>query len=81
MRNTPILRSNRHVELELNLVVQGSISYLVCGKRFTFGKRTLLWMFAAKEHELVNRSSDAQYYLAVFKADLIRTACRSTRSI
>jgi AraC-like DNA-binding protein len=78
-RNPPVLRSHRHVELELNLVVQGSITYVVRGKRFTFGKRTLLWMFPAQEHQLVDRSSDAQYYVAVFKPDLIRAACRSAQ--
>jgi len=76
-RNPPVLRSHRHVELELNLVVQGNITYVVRGKRFTFGKRTLLWMFPAQEHQLVDRSSDAQYYVAVFKPDLINIACRS----
>lgn len=78
-RNPPVLRSHRHVELELNLVVQGTITYVVRGQRFTFGKRTLLWMFPAQEHQLVDRSSDAQYYVAVFKPDLIRAACRSDR--
>ncbi len=78
-RNPPVLRSHRHVELELNLVVEGTITYVVRGQRFTFGKRTLLWMFPAQEHQLVDRSSDAQYYVAVFKPDLIRAACRSDR--
>jgi AraC-like DNA-binding protein len=77
-RNPPVLRSHRHVELELNVVVQGSITYVVRGKRFTFGKRTLLWMFPAQEHLLVDRTSDTQYYVAVFKPDLIGAACRST---
>src|SRR6478752_6327551 len=78
-RNPPVLRSHRHVELELNLVVEGTITYVVRGRRFTFGKRALLWMFPAQEHQLVGRSSDAQYYVAVFKPGLIRDACRSDR--
>ncbi|MEO5713468.1 MAG: AraC family transcriptional regulator [Luteolibacter sp.] len=78
-RNPPVLRSHRHAELELNLVVEGTITYVVRGQRFTFGKRTLLWMFPAQEHQLVDRTSDAQYYVAVFKPGLIRTACRSER--
>src|SRR5687768_14732838 len=48
-RNPPILKSHHHVELELNLVVRGSITYVVDGKRFTFTGRTLLWMFPSQE--------------------------------
>jgi AraC-like DNA-binding protein len=78
-RNPPVLRSHRHVELELNVVVEGAITYVVRGQRFTFAKRSLLWMFPAQEHQLVDRSSDAKYYVAVFKPDLISDACRDER--
>jgi AraC-like DNA-binding protein len=77
VRNPPILSSHHHVELELNLVVKGSITYVVGGRRFTFARRTLLWMFPAQEHQLVDRSDDAQYYVAVFKPELITRSCRS----
>jgi len=77
VRNPPILKSHHHVELELNLVVRGTATFVVGGKRFTFARRTLLWMFPAQEHQLVDRSGDAQYYVAVFKPGLISVACRS----
>jgi len=77
VRNPPRLNSHHHVELELNLVVRGSITYVVGGRRFTFPRRTLLWMFPAQEHQLVDRSDDAQYYVAVFKPGLIARSCRS----
>jgi hypothetical protein len=35
-RNPPILKSHRHIELELNLVVSGHITYVVGGRRYTF---------------------------------------------
>ncbi len=73
-RNPPVLKPHRHVELELNVVVRGSITYVVGGRRFTFGQRTLLWMFPAQEHQLVDRSGDAQYYVTVFKPGLISQA-------
>jgi AraC-like DNA-binding protein len=79
VRNPPVLRPHYHVELELNLVAQGSITYVVGGQRFSFEKRTLLWMFPAQEHQLVDRTADAQYYVAVFKPDLIGRACRGQR--
>ncbi len=75
-RNPPALKSHHHVELELNLVVQGKVSYVVGGRRFTFARRTLLWMFPAQEHRLVDRTDDAQYYVAVFKPELIARSCR-----
>ena len=72
VRNPTSLRSHHHVELELNLVARGTITYVAGGRRLLFGPRSLLWMFPAHEHQLVDRTNDAQYYVAVFKPDLIR---------
>ena len=76
-RNPPTIKSHHHVELELNLVVRGSISYVLGERRFTFGRRTLLWLFPSQEHQLVDRTSDAENYVAVFKPRLIARSCRS----
>jgi AraC-like DNA-binding protein len=76
-RNPPTIKSHHHVELELNLVVRGTISYVLGERRFTFGRRTLLWLFPSQEHQLVDRSSDAENYVAVFKPRLIARSCRS----
>jgi len=76
-RNPPSLRSHHHAELELNLVARGTVTYVTGDGRFTFGARSLLWMFPSQEHQLVDRSNDAQYYVAVFKPDLISKSCRS----
>jgi len=78
-RNPPSLRSHHHVELEINLVARGTVTYVTGEGRFTFGPRSLLWMFPAQEHQLVNRSNDAQYYVAVFKPELINKSCRSAK--
>lgn len=75
-RNPPALRPHTHVELELNLVVRGAVTYVVGGRRFHFPRGTLLWLYPAQEHQLVDRTSDAQYYVAVFKPALIARACR-----
>jgi hypothetical protein len=75
--NPPTLKSHHHVELELNLVVQGTISYVLEGQRFTFGRQTLLWFFPTQEHQLIDRSPDAEAYVAVFKPAMIRRSCRS----
>jgi AraC-like DNA-binding protein len=76
-RNLPKLNSHHHIELELNVVVRGSVTYVVGKRRFTFQARTLLWLFPAQEHQLVDRSDDAQIYVAVFKPSLIARSCRT----
>ncbi len=76
-RNPPKLKSHHHIELELNLVVQGTITYVVNGRRFTFQPRTLLWLFPEQEHQLVDRSDNAQCYVSVFKPSLINKSCRT----
>ncbi len=78
-KNPPILKAHHHAELELNLVERGTIAYVVAGRRFTFPPRTLLWMFPSQEHQLVDRSPDARYYVAVFKPELIAQACVGSR--
>lgn len=75
--NPPRLKPHHHIELELNLVVRGSITYVVGGERYRFDHRSLLWMFPAQEHQLVDRTSDAEYFVAVFKPGLIEQTCRS----
>lgn len=73
--NPPPLAPHRHAELELNLVARGRIIYVVDGERLEFRQGDLLWFFPAHGHQLVDRSSDAEYYVAVFKQTMIREAC------
>ena len=75
-RNPPRLSSHRHRELEVNLVLRGAITYVVGNQRFTFGPRTLLWLYPEQEHHLVDMSADAQAYVAVFRAGLVLRSAR-----
>ncbi len=77
-RHPQEIHSHHHHELELNLIVRGSITYVVDGRRFTFFPRTLLWLFPHQEHQLVDRSADSQLYVAAFKPALVKRSCRST---
>jgi len=79
MRNLPSLQSHHHRELELNFVVQGTITYVVNGNRFTFSPRTLLWLFPGREHQLITRSENARFYVVVFTPSLINKACHITK--
>ncbi|MBK1875614.1 AraC family transcriptional regulator [Pelagicoccus mobilis] len=78
-RNPPVLKPHRHVELELNIVVSGAVTYVVKGQRYRFPKRSLIWFFPSQEHQLVDRTQDARYYVAVFKPEMIRKVCVSDR--
>ena len=77
IRNPPRLKSHHHVELELNLVVKGTITYVVSGRRHTFYPRAMLWLFPEQEHQLIDRSDDAQNYVVVFRPSLITRSCRT----
>lgn len=58
--------------LELPTQVAGTV---VAGKRYSFPQRSLLWFFPSQEHQLVDRSADAAYYVAVFKPEMLQHAC------
>lgn len=77
VRNLQTIESHHHVELEMNLVIQGSVTYVVNGRRFTFSPRTLLWLFPHHEHQLVNRSDNLRLYVVVFKPSLINKSCHT----
>ncbi len=79
VHNPPILRPHQHVELEVNLVVRGSITYVLESERYTFRQGTLLWFFPWQKHQLVRRSEDAQYFVAVFKPGLVERSCSGGR--
>ncbi len=79
VRNPPVLAPHRHVELELNLVVSGEITYVYNGRRYRFPRRSLLWFFPSQVHQLVDRTPDAANYVLVFKPELLRSACRTPR--
>jgi AraC-like DNA-binding protein len=76
-RHPQEIHSHHHRELELNVIVQGSITYVVDGRRFTFFPRTLIWLFPHQEHQLVARSANAQFYVAAFKPALVKSSCNS----
>jgi methylphosphotriester-DNA--protein-cysteine methyltransferase len=78
-RNPPRLKPHTHIELELNLVVRGTITYVVDGRRQSFGRGTLLWLYPAQVHQLVERTPDSQNYVAVFRPELIARSCQGTR--
>jgi methylphosphotriester-DNA--protein-cysteine methyltransferase len=78
IRNFQRIESHHHPELELNLVVEGAITYVMNGRRFTFSPRTLLWLFPRQEHQLVDRSDNLRLYVVAFKPSLIDQSCHAS---
>lgn len=73
-RQLPILSLHRHADLEINLVVRGTVCVEVDGVRLLLPRRGLLWLFPSQAHRVVDRSDDAQFYVAVFSPALTRRA-------
>jgi AraC-like DNA-binding protein len=59
--------THSHDELEFNLVIRGSVSYLVDGRRHELQRRSLLWLFPAHEHLLARPSPDAVMWIGVLR--------------
>lgn len=78
-RNPPLLKPHCHVELEVNLVTRGTVTYVISGERHTFSRGSLIWIFPSQEHQLVDRTADAGYYVAVFTPALVERACHSDK--
>ncbi|HJP73961.1 MAG TPA: AraC family transcriptional regulator [Pseudonocardiaceae bacterium] len=65
------VRAHRHVELEVNLVIRGTATYLLGERRYRLGPGTLTWLFPAQDHVLVDQSADHELWWAVFAPELV----------
>jgi AraC-like DNA-binding protein len=69
------VRPHRHAELEVNLVVRGTASYLLGKRRYELTPGTLTWLFPGQDHVLIDESADHELWWAVFRPGLVaRTA-------
>ena len=64
-------RAHRHAEVELNLVVRGTASYLLGERRCELAQGTLTWIFPGQDHVLVDESDDHELWWAVFHPSLV----------
>ena len=69
-------RAHRHEELEVNLCVAGHAFYLVGEARYRLARRSLLWLFPAQNHVLIETSPDFEMWIAVWKPRLLEAVCR-----
>jgi AraC-like DNA-binding protein len=73
-------RPHRHAELELNLVVRGTASYLLGDRRYDLTAGTLLWLFPHQEHVLVDESADHALWWAVFRPALVARSATASHA-
>ena len=64
-------RAHRHAEVEVNLVVRGTASYLLGERRYELVQGTLTWLFPGQDHVLVEESADHELWWAVFRPPLV----------
>jgi AraC-like DNA-binding protein len=64
---------HRHREIELNLVLRGSLTYLIGGRRLTVNAGQLALLWAAMPHRLMSSSPQAEvFWLTVPLGDVLR---------
>lgn len=72
---------HRHPELELNLVTQGSGTYLVGSRLVPIRRQSLLWLFPGQDHCQVRRSADLRFIIIVVRPDLLRSLAGSPAAV
>jgi AraC-like DNA-binding protein len=73
-------RRHRHAELEVNLVVRGTGSYLLGDRRYALAPGTLTWLFPDQDHVLVEESPDHVLWWAVFRPGLVARTATTART-
>lgn len=68
-------RSHRHVELELEHVVQGRATLAVDGRRLDLRPRDLVFLQPGLEHQVIDPSDDFEMWIACFRPRLAQRAC------
>jgi AraC-like DNA-binding protein len=56
---------HRHPTVEFNLVLAGQATYLLAGRRYDLGPRSLVWLFPGQTHLMVGRSPDYRDWLCL----------------
>ena len=66
---------HHHREVEVNLVVDGTATYVLNMRRYELAPGSIVWLFPEQAHVLVDQSPDYLMWIAVFKPDLIGRLC------
>jgi AraC family transcriptional regulator, melibiose operon regulatory protein len=60
----PMQRADRHNEIELNLLKQGSLTYMMGGNAVTIPSRRLAVFWAALPHQIIAATDQTEYFVA-----------------
>lgn len=60
-------RAHRHLDLEVNLCVEGGAAYLIDGARAVLQPGSLLFLHHGEDHLLIDESADFRMWLAVWR--------------
>ena len=79
---TPQRRApHRHAEIELNLVISGRAAYLLGDRRYDLTRGSLVWLFPAQDHILLDESADYAMWIGVFTPALLARACLTPEAV
>lgn len=70
----PMARPHSHADLEVNLVIEGTCSYVIDGRRVSLRVGTMLFLHAGEDHLLCDASVDHRMWLTVWRPRLVRQA-------
>ncbi len=73
-------RMHRHEELEFNLVLAGRARYIVDDQRYDLSPGTLIWLFPAQNHLLIDESADFAMWIVVLRPRFLARTCRSVQT-
>ncbi len=67
----PALREHRHDELELNLLLSGSVTYRVGPQLYRLAPHSMAWLFRGQNHLIVQHGAELDFWVVVFKPSLV----------
>ena len=66
-----MLSRHTHPQLELNIVLSGTATYMLTGRQYNLQKGSLVWLFPEHPHIITERSKNYSMYVIVFSQKLI----------
>lgn len=67
----PMRHAHRHNELEVNIVLRGSVDYLIADRRIRFPRHSVGWLLPPETHRLIHHGPGTQVWIAVFTRQLV----------
>ncbi len=64
---------HHHVELEFNLITQGSGIYLLDNEKYQVRRGDLIWLYPTQNHVLMRETADLEMWIGVFRPEALAT--------